>query len=183
MSLAKETSPSGIAAEFSFDAIKTKFCGGSVYFGVGSYSAVEQADIFDGMDHLATELAANADSLGELAEGDDALSIESTVGEINTRHYALAGKRESTLKVMIVGLSEAKKNYLESRDFGFKKVSLIALGEGDANDALLMNGLYWKCSWAGKVDGVWTVTLEAKFRGYTENVIRPYLNISENAPS
>lgn len=182
MSVAKETAPVGIASEFDFNALNAKFNGGSLYFGVGNYSSVEMGSVFDGMDHLATELAANFDDMGEMADGD-ALEINSTVAEIATRHHSLPGKRETTVKLMIAGLTEAKKNYLESRAFGFKKNTIIALGEGDENDALLLNGLFWRCSWSGKIDNAWAVTLEAKFKGYTENIIRPYFNIPENAPS
>jgi hypothetical protein len=181
--VAKETSPTGIATELQFSQIKAKLYGGTVYHGVGSYTSAELADIVDGMDHLATELAANLDAIGDLAEEDDAIDLKSEQATLKSRTHLVGGKRTNTMQLKFVGLSEAAKNYLESTTFSKTARTFVILADDDENSFVILNGLNWVAGWSAQMDGLWTVVLNTEFGGSTENKLLIYQDVVETAPA
>ena len=181
MSVTKITEPSGIAANILFAALMAKFGGGTAYIGSGSYANKAEADaIFDGMDHVATELAANFDPAGELAE--DGGNLDSKAKRLKTRYETVQGRRDNKFDINLAGLGEDQKNFFESSEFSDEDHTMVIVAD-DGNHALVFNGLNWTCDWSGKMDELFKVVLTAEFAGPTEDKMWVYNDIAEVAAS
>lgn len=177
----KEDTPAGIATKMDFNMFKSRLLGGTIYMGKGSYTAVELAAIVDGMDHLATELAASYDDWGEVGDGDDAIAFGSVAAKLKTRTRTVEGKRVTTLTLKIVGFDNDVKDYVESANFNPDERTFVILADGDANDFAVLNGLNWVGDWEAKGDNLRVITLTAEWGGPTEHYITMYQNVSETA--
>ena len=181
MSVTKITSPSGIAANLLFAALMEKFIGGTAYIGIGSYANKAAADaVFDGMDNLATELAANYDPMGEL--GDDGGNLDSKAKKLKTRYHTVQGRRDNKFEITLAGLGEDQKNFFESNTFSGTAHTIVIVAD-DGNHAVVFNGLEWTCDWSGKMDELFKVVLSTEFAGPTEDKIWIYNDIDEVAAS
>jgi hypothetical protein len=183
LAVSKETSPSGIADEMAFSAVKSVLPGGQIYMGIGSYSSAELTSIVNGMDNLATELSENYDLWGELADEDDAVDMNSTVETIETRYHIFEKKRTTEIQLKIVGLTKTLKEYVESPTFAKTARTFVVLADGDENTFLILNGLYWRAEWSAQGDNLWTVMLKTSVKGNSDNYILPYQDIDEVAMS
>jgi hypothetical protein len=181
MAVTKEDTPAGIATSLDLDLFSQTFKGGTLFMGVGQYSAVELAAVVDGMDNLGTELAANFDNWEELSDGDDALTVKSEVKKLTTRNRQRDGKRLSTISMKLVGITNDKKSFIESAHFNNVLRTFIILADGDENDFAVITGLNFSADWEGAGDGLWTLTLTALHGGPSETYISMYQNVDEIA--
>ncbi len=181
LAVTKEDTPAGIAAKMDFNMFKSRLLGGTIYMGKGSYSSAELAAIVDGMDHLATELAASYDDWGEVGDGDDAIAFGSVAAKLKTRTRVVEGKRLTTLTLKIIGFDNDVKDYVESVNFNADTRTFVILADGDANDFAVLNGLNWVGDWEAKGDNLRVITLTAEWGGPTEHYVTMYENVDEVA--
>jgi len=154
-----------------------------IYFGAGELSAAEAAELFagqDNLDNVTTGIPGTCEEIGELSEKP--IKFDSKSATANTRHYKIETKRTNTIAITINGISEAKKNLLESWSKNMTQLTAIAVPKGAHNQAVLMNGRRWTVDWSGESDGLWTMVLSTEFTGTTENIIGIYTAIPALAP-
>jgi len=154
-----------------------------IYFGAGELSAAEAAELFagqDNLDNVTTGIPGTCEEIGELSEKP--IKFDSKSATANTRHYKIETKRTNTIAITINGISEAKKNLLESWSKDMTQLTAIAVPKGTHTQAILMNGRRWTVDWSGESDGLWTMVLSTEFTGTTENIIGIYTAIPALAP-
>ena len=132
------------------------------------------------MDNVATELAANFDPVGELAE--DGGNIDSKPKVLKTRYHSRQGRRDNKIDINLAGVGEDQKNFFESNAFCEAANTMVILAD-DGNDALVFNGLNFYAAWSGKMDELFKMILSAEFAGPTEEKIYVFNDIPEEAAS
>jgi hypothetical protein len=183
LAVSKETSPSGIADEMAFSAVKSVLPGGQIYMGIGSYSSAELTSIVNGMDNLSAELSSNFDVWGELADEDDAIDMNSTSEVLETRYHTLEKRRSTEIQLKLTGVTKTLKEYIESPTFAKTARTFVVLADADENTFLILNGLIWRAEWSAQIDGLWNIMLKTKVKGSTDDYVLPYQDVDEVASS
>jgi len=165
------------AADLAFDALLAEMVGDDAYIGAGTLSSADLATLIDQVTWDAA-LAANFDSMGELAE--NAGKVESKLASLKTRNFKLPGKRTTTVELNLVGISQLQKQYLESNDFSATTMCVI-LRNREKDRVIVFNGMKWTTDWSGEVDGLFAVTLTTEFVGTTDGKIYVFKDIAETA--
>jgi hypothetical protein len=177
MSVSKPTYPASIlASDFQFENLMSSFKFDSVYLGVGKLLASEITTSFADQSVMETDIEANFDQLGELAEKPG--KVDSKLTTLKTRHYAVPGDRETKIELNINGLSDKTKKYLESDSFSSSVITIVCLSP-DRNSAVIFNGLRWITNWSGEAGGLLAATIGTEFRGSTDGKIVLLKNIPE----
>ena len=152
------------ASDLRLPALLESMPGDIAYFGAGTYSAADIASKYLNQTTLATELSTNLTDLGELAEKPT--KADSKAEKLKTRNYTHPGKRTTNLELTLAGLSNLKKNYLESTAFSTTPMTIVLVSR--ANDRVVIyNGMRWTADWSGESDGLFTVVISAEFTGAT----------------
>ena len=146
----------------------------NIYASLGNLSSSEIAVMFATQSSIGTELAQSFEEIGELAEKP--FKIESKAEKLKTRHYQLEGKRTNAVTVTIVGISEAKKNWLEEQSANMTELTFVALSK-DKAQIILINACRWTVDWSGEADGLYTQELTTEFTGKTTDKIVFFSNV------
>jgi hypothetical protein len=162
----------------NFEQMLARFAGGWVYIGEGSYADASEADsAFADQTALDTELSTNLSKISDLA--DDPGKEESTVEKHKTMNYVIEGKRENTVELNLVGLTQERKDWLENELNRSKKT--IALVTKDRKDVLLFNGLRWAYERNSSFNGEpFSGTISSQFSGLSNLMFRIYKDIPES---
>lgn len=171
----KPTFPDGTAAtDLDFESLIETMVGDLAYVGKGTLSDADITTYLSDQETIATTLAANFVSMGELTEKP--AKANSNVQELKTRNYSIAGKRDSTIELMLAGLGNLQKDYLESAAFGSETMTIIMRNrEGDR--MVIFNGMRWIVTWSGEVDSVFQFVLKTSFSGASAGKILVYKDI------
>ncbi len=177
MSLTKPTLPSGMSSGDLADLLNQigKVDVYNIYAAIGSMSSAEITAMFANLGAINAELTASFEEVGELAEKP--FKAESKTEKLKTRHYQLEGKRTNVVTTTIVGISEAKKNWLEDQSAGMTQLTFVALSK-DKTQAILINGCRWTVDWSGEADGLYTQEITTEFTGKTSEKIVFFNQIS-----
>lgn len=149
----------------------------NIYAGVGILTSAEITELFSSKADLNTKLTSEYEEIGELSEKP--FKVESKSEKLKTRHYQLEGKRTNTVSVTIVGISEAKKNWLEEQSAKMTQLTMVAVSK-EKDQAVLLNGLRWTVDWSGEADGLYTQVITTEFTGKTKDKICFFNNIPES---
>lgn len=161
----KPTLPSGMtAADLLFSAMTEAMVGDKGYFGVGKYSSADISSKYLNQTTLAAEISAQLTDIGELAEKPS--TAESTPAMLASRNYLTPGKRTNKVSIILAGLSNSKKDYLESAAFSGGTHTFVLVSH-DNSRVVIYNGMRWVASWKGESDGLWTIELTTEFSGAT----------------
>lgn len=165
MGVAKPTLPSGTtASDLLLAALLESMPGDRAYIGAGQYSAGDIRTKYANQTVMLAELAANLTDIGELAEKPT--KADSKQDKLKTRNYALPGKRSTTMELSLAGLSNLKKDYLESNNFAGQEITIVLVSR--TNDRVVIyNGMRWTADWSGETDGLFSVVLSTEFSGAT----------------
>lgn len=163
--IATPTYPSGTTqSDLLFSALMEGMVADKIYFGFGVYAAAEVETIYATVPSVQTELNTNFDILGELAEKPG--KTDSKLTKLKTRNYTITGKRTSTVELTIVGMSAKQKDYLESRSFSGKDLTIV-VASTEMDRVIIFNGMRWTVEWSGEADGLFTVVISTEFSGTT----------------
>lgn len=169
MGLTTPTYPSGtLQADFDFASLVEGMVADKIFFGFGKYTAAEATTAYATQTALTTETNTNMDSLGELAEKPG--KADSKVNKLKSRNYLVPGKRTNTIELTIIGLQAKQKNFLESRLFSGKEVT-ITLVSAENDRAVVFNGMRWAVEWSGEADGMFSVVISTEYSGATKDRI------------
>lgn len=171
----KPTYPSGTDADdLKFSALSETMIGDDVYFGAGTLTANDITTFFGDQTDILASLASNFDLLGELAEKP--AKISSKTSSLKTRNYKVAGKRENSIEITIVGISNLQKAYLESSAFSAVDMTFVLLSTL-RDRMVILNGMRWVVEWSGETDGLYTVVLTTEFAGSTADRVFVYKDL------
>jgi len=163
------TYPSGTTQnDLLFSALMEGMVADKIYFGFGLYTDTDVETIYANKTSAEGELLANFDSLGELAEKPG--KADSKLTKLKTRNYTIPGKRTSTVELTIVGMSAKQRNYLESRSFTGKEMTIVVVST-ELDRIIIFNGMRWTVEWSGEADGLFTVVISTEFSGTTAGKI------------
>ncbi|MDD3535164.1 MAG: hypothetical protein PHC50_03345 [Candidatus Cloacimonetes bacterium] len=157
--------PAGTSLDFA--DLSAVMPGDEVYFAEGADTVSAINTMFATRTSLATALAASFTSLGELAEAP--AKVDSSVEKLRTRNYCIPGRRESSIELVVAGISDKTKAYFESSAFAAKDISIILLNR-DRTDAVIFIGMRFKADWKAESDKVPQVTLTANFTGNSDKI-------------
>jgi hypothetical protein len=159
------TYPTGTTqSDLLFSALMEGMVADKIYFGFGTYTDADVDTIYANKAAAESELLANFDSLGELAEKPG--KADSKLTKLKTRNYTIPGKRTSTVELTIVGMSAKQKNYLESRSFSGKDMTIVLVST-EVDRIIIFNGMRWTVEWSGEADGLFSVVISTEFAGST----------------
>ena len=165
MGLTTPTYPAGtLQTDFDFASLMEGMVADKIFFGFGKYTAAEATTAYATQTTLTTETTTNMDSLGELAEKPG--KADSKVNKLKSRNYLVPGKRTNTIELTIIGLQAKQKNFLESRMFSGKEMT-ITIVSAENDRAVVFNGMRWTVEWSGEADGLFTVVISTEFSGTT----------------
>jgi hypothetical protein len=169
MGLTTPTYPTGTTqTDFDFAALMDSLVADKIFFGFGKYTSAEATTAYATQTALTTETTTNMDSLGELAEKPG--KADSKVNKLKSRNYLVPGKRTNTIELTIIGLQAKQKNFLESRLFSGKEVT-ITLVSAENDRAVVFNGMRWAVEWSGEADGMFSVVISTEYSGATKDRI------------
>lgn len=169
MPIATPVYPTGtLQTDFDFAALMDSMVADKIFFGFGKYTSAEATTAYATQTSLGTETTTNMDSLGELAEKPG--KADSKVNKLKSRNYLIPGKRTSTIELTIIGLNAKQKNYLESRAFSGKEIT-IAVISNENDRAVIFNGMRWAVEWSGEADGMFSVVISTEYSGATKDRI------------
>jgi hypothetical protein len=161
--------PTGtLQTDMDFASLVEGMVADKIFFGMGKYTAAEATTAYATQTALTTETNTNMDSLGELAEKPG--KADSKVNKLKSRNYLVPGKRTNTIELTIIGLQAKQKNFLESRLFSGKEVT-ITLVSAENDRAVVFNGMRWAVEWSGEADGMFSVVISTEYSGATKDRI------------
>jgi len=167
--IATPTYPAGtLQSDFDFASLVEGMVADKIYFGFGKYTAAEVTSAYATQAALTTEVTTNMDSLGELAEKPG--KADSKVNKLKSRNYLIPGKRTNTIELTIIGLQVKQKNYLESRAFSGREVTITVVSN-ELDRAVVFNGMRWAVEWSGEADGMFSVVISTEYSGATKDRI------------
>ncbi|MCB5269808.1 MAG: hypothetical protein M0Q99_11440 [Candidatus Cloacimonetes bacterium] len=178
------TLPDGIEQDdLLLDALEAVMVGDAAFFALGQIDYT--SDLLDNSYYLAYYLSADAGlfaALGELAEMPG--KVESKVNRLKTRNYLIAGRRNSSIELVLNGLSELQKDYFESALFSGLEITillckneLLAQGVNDPDNfkfpspITVFSGMRWTADWSAEADGLWSVVITSEVTGATKDRI------------
>lgn len=171
----KPTFPSGTDKDdLLFTNLVECMVGDIVHYGTGTLAEADITSYFDDKTTIASTLASNFEILGELGEKPG--KVASKVTSLKTRNYRVAGKRENTLELTIVGIGILQKDYLESSAFGNEDQTII-LRSREGDRMVILNGMRWTVDWSAEVDGLYTFVLTTEFAGATAGKFYVYKDL------
>jgi hypothetical protein len=169
MGLTTPTYPSGtLQTDFDFASLMEGMVADKIFFGFGKYTAAEATTAYATQTALTTETTTNMDSLGELAEKPG--KADSKVNKLKSRNYLVPGKRTNTIELTIIGLQAKQKNFLESRLFSGKEITITVVS-AENDRAVVFNGMRWAVEWSGEADGMFSVVISTEYSGATKDRI------------
>ena len=182
------TLPDGIEQDdLLLDALEAVMVGDAAFFSLGAFGWMEMASAYllGNSYYLAYYLAAEDGcfaKLGELAEMPG--KVESKVNRLKTRNYLIAGRRNSSIELVLNGLSPKQKDYFESALFSGREITILRckneLLAQDVQDSdnfqfpspiTVFNGMRWTADWNAEADGLWSVVLSTEMSGATKDRI------------
>ncbi len=180
MAVTKPTLPDGMTSGDLGDlskqiaVLKLEEC----HIGAGSYTSADIETKFADKTVLATELTASFEKLGLLAEKP--VKLDSKTETAKTLHHKFETKRTTTADITINGISQEKKEFLESVSENGTILTLVCVNE-DKSQALILNGMTWSVAWSTEAFGLWTMVLSSEFSGTTKNTVIPMKDIPDAA--
>jgi hypothetical protein len=172
MTISKITFPSGVA-EFSEDS--AIFACGSLYIADGNYTKATADTAFANLTVKETELSSKFTKLSDLAEKP--FKLESKVTKFKTLNYTLEGKRTNTIEISLVGLTQARKQWLEV-ELG-KKNRTIILESKTGDSVMIFNDKRWVCDWVYEAESAFNASISTEFVGPTSTGFMVYNEIPE----
>lgn len=170
------------------DALEAVMVGDAAYFSVGEIDVPAYLLLYQlqtNTYYLAyTILREDSEftALGELAEKPG--KVDSKVTKLKTRNYLIPGRRNSTIELVLNGISEKQKDYFESALFSGQLITIILvkneiLGHDIYNfeeyqfptSIVIFSGMRWAAEWNAEADGLWTVVLSSEMAGATKDRI------------
>jgi len=169
MGLTTPLYPTGtLQTDMDFASLMEGMIADKIFFGMGKYTAAEATTAYATQTALTTETTTNMDSLGELAEKPG--KADSKVNKLKSRNYLVPGKRTNTIELTIIGLQAKQKNFLESRSFSGKEMT-ITIVSAENDRAVVFNGMRWAVEWSGEADGLFSVIISTEYSGATKDRI------------
>ncbi|MDD2650545.1 MAG: hypothetical protein RBS16_01915 [Candidatus Cloacimonadales bacterium] len=170
MAVSKITFPSDVT---DFPENSAIFACGSLYIADGDYTKSTADTAFADLDAKESELSSKFIKLSDLAEKP--FKLESKVAEVKTLNYILEGKRTSSVELNLVGLTQARKDWLEV-ELG-KKNRTIILENKTEDSVMIFNNKRWVCEWVYEAESVFNATIRTEFAGPTSSGFMVYNDI------
>ncbi len=170
MAISKITFPEGVE-EFSEDS--AIFACGSLYIADGDYTKAEADTAFATLTAKNTELSDTFTKLSDLA--DKPFKLGSKVTKFKTLNYTLEAKRDNTIELNLVGLTQSRKKWLEE-ELG-KKNRTIVLESKTGDSVMIFNGKRWVCDWAYEAESAFNATISTEYQGPTSTGFMVYNEI------
>lgn len=153
MALTKPTLSSGIT---DFPETTAIFASGELYVSDGGYDTAPA-------DFSAIGLEASFEKLSDLAEKP--FKVDSKVTSFKTLNYTLEAKRNNTIELNLVGLTQARKAWLEE-ELGKKNRTFVLVNKtGDS--AMIFNDRRWICEWTYEAESAFNATIKTEYLGPT----------------
>ncbi len=140
---------------------------GMCWLGNGAFASQEdipEASLV-GISQFIAFLEASFDVVSDLAEKPGKES--SKVVKLKTNSYMVEGKRTNTIELYLVGLTQERKDWLESELN--KDIKTIVLLSNDYTNVLVFNGMSWIYERETEIDGLFTSTISTGYSGATKN--------------
>jgi glutamine amidotransferase-like uncharacterized protein len=160
-----------------FDEQLALFDGGALFLGDGGYEGGEAAAAFADQAAAEAELLASFDEVSDLAENPG--NIDSTSVQHKTKKNVIAGKRTTKVQLNIAGISQARKNWMES-ELNLKARTIV-LQSSDKKHYMIFNGTRFKCDWKSDIDGVPEIPITAEFDGATAERVMFFHDLAAGA--
>lgn len=113
---------------------------------------------------MLTFLGTSFDEISDLGENPGKES--SKVVKLKTANFIIEGKRTNTTELTLVGLNQARKDWMEAELN--KEVRTIALLSADGSAVLIFNGMRWSYERDTEFNGLYTATLSTEYSGPTK---------------
>jgi hypothetical protein len=110
-------------------------------------------------------LNATFDEISDLGENPGKES--SKVAKLKTTNYVIEGKRSNTIELSLIGLTQERKDWLETQLN--KEIRTIVLLSSDGDNSLVFNGMRWTYERDTEFNGLYTATLSTEYSGPTKN--------------
>lgn len=144
-----------------------------VYLGKGLLSTTELVSAFATQAALTT-LLSSADMIGQLATVPYEYSNKPTRQKL--QDYSLETDREQSIKLNLVGLTNALMDHYESEEFNSMLYTVVCWSK-DKTKAICFNGMYFSYEPTGKTKELFTYSLTADFNGPSKEKVRLYHDI------
>ena len=99
--------------------------------------------------------------------GENPGKEESKVTKFKTTNFLIEGKRSNTMELTLIGLNQARKDWLESQLN--KAIRSIALWSADKASCLIFNAMRWSYERSNEFNGLYTATISTEFSGPTKD--------------
>ncbi|MCL2064059.1 MAG: hypothetical protein FWG98_06765 [Candidatus Cloacimonetes bacterium] len=143
-----------------FSETLSKFSAGKLYVADGGYSQLEASTKFATKTTKDAELE-SFDVFSDLAEKPG--KCESNVEMLKTCNYLMEGKRTNTVELILVGVNNHRKAWLEQELNKKNRTLIIDSQGGDA--VLIFNDRRWTCVWSYEIEGLFQATLKTEYGG------------------
>jgi hypothetical protein len=99
--------------------------------------------------------------------GENPGKEESKVAKFKTTNFLIEGKRSNTIELTLIGLNQARKDWLESQLN--KEIRTIALWSANKASCLIFNGMRWSYERSNEFNGLYTATISTEYSGPTKD--------------
>ncbi len=140
---------------------------GTCWLGDGSFENIEAIPPEQLISQKAFEgfLNSSFDEISDLGENPG--KEESKVAKFKTTNFLIEGKRSNTIELTLIGLNQARKDWLESQLN--KAIRTIALWSADKASCLIFNGMRWSYERSNEFNGLYTATISTEYSGPTKD--------------
>ncbi len=140
---------------------------GTCWLGDGSFPEVD-AIIPEYIENQASFGAFLNSAFDEISDlGENPGKEESKVAKFKTTNFLIEGKRSNTIELTLIGLNQARKDWLESQLN--KAIRTIALWSADKASCLIFNGMRWSYERSNEFNGLYTATISTEYSGPTKD--------------
>ena len=155
MAITKPTLTDGVT---DFPETTAIFACGELYVADGGYGDSELPSSFAGID-----LAASFAKLSDLAEKP--FKVESKVTSFKTLNYTLEAKRNNVIELNLVGLTQARKAWLEE-ELGKANRTFVLVNK-TKDSAMIFNDRRWICEWTYEAESAFNAMIKTEYLGPT----------------
>ncbi|MBI9030745.1 hypothetical protein JEZ13_01905 [bacterium] len=140
---------------------------GSCWLGDGSFEAIESIppEVLLAQREFENFLKATFDEISDLGENPG--KEESKVAKFKTTNFLIEGKRSNTIELTLIGLNQARKDWLESQLN--KEIRTIALWSANKANCLIFNAMRWSYERSNEFNGLYTATISTEYSGPTKD--------------
>lgn len=140
---------------------------GSSWIGDGSFSDIGEIppEALLNQRDFENFLATTFMPISDLGENPG--KEESKVTKFKTTNFLIEGKRTNTMELTLIGLNQARKDWLESQLN--KAIRTIALWSADKANCLIFNGMRWSYERSNEFNGLYTATISTEYSGPTKD--------------